>query len=598
MGNAKIGIREREKTLKRQTTISFVLDILVGLILVGCNSSVIRTEEAVTATQSPAPTLTAEVSPPTETPGVPAFEGMGVRAPDCEYGGEFHSIAAIDEFTVRFTLCYPDPAFLSKIAFTAFSIQPLEHLEATGGAPLENPIGTGPYMVEKWERGEQLVLKAFPDYWGEKPNLRTLVFRWNADTAQRLFDLQSGRADGIANVDLANFEALRNDPNLQFIEYTTLNVMYFGFNNNPLLEISFDMDENPFANEKVRQAVAMGIDRERIVDNFYPPGSQVATHFTPCAIPNGCAGAPWYDFAPKAAKKLLAEAGYRFGFKTRIYYRNVARPYVPLPKEVAEDLKVQLKDNLNIDAEITEIESVEFLGLVTYGHLDGIHLHGWEMSYPDQTNFLDYHFGKDQSLQFGETFDDITDSLSQAAQVVGDAERAPFYITANNAIRQHVPMIPVAWAGGVVAYQVAVQGAHASPLGDEKFARMALPGQDTFVWLQTAEPASLYCADETDGDSLRACGQIVEALYGFEPGSAAVQPVLAEDCQPDEELTVWTCRLRQQVKFHDGSLLDANDVVASFVVQWDAGHPLHTGRSGAFTTMNTLFGEFLNIPVQ
>ncbi len=39
----------------------------------------------------------------------------------------------------------------------------------------------------------------------------------------------------------------------------------------------------------------MGIDRERIVDNFYPPGSEVATHFTPCAIPNGCAGDQWYD---------------------------------------------------------------------------------------------------------------------------------------------------------------------------------------------------------------------------------------------------------------------------------------------------------------
>jgi ABC-type transport system substrate-binding protein len=569
------------------------LAILVGMIAIGCTGTV----ESATTTPSFTPTLTPEVIP-AETATLPAFQGMRVDALDCKYGGEFNSIAAIDEFTVKFTLCYPDPAFLSRIAFTAFSIQPLEHLAATGGSPLENPIGTGPYMVEKWERGQQLVLQAFPDYWGEQPQLRTLVFRWNADAVQRLFDLQSGRADGIANVELTNFEAIRNNPNFQLIEYTTLNVMYFGFNNDPLIEVSYDMDENPFANEKVRQALAMGIDRERIVANFYPPGSQVAAYFTPCAIPNGCLGAPWYEFAPKAAKTLLDEAGYRAGFKTKIYYRNVPRPYVPRPKEVVEDLKIQLKENLNIDAEITEMKSIDFLGTVASGHLDGIHLHGWEMIYPDQTNFLDYHFGTDESLQFGETFDDITDSLAQAALLVGEAERAPFYITANNAIRQHVPMIPVAWAGGVLAYKVAVQGAHASPLSDEKFARMALPGQDTFVWLQSAEPASLYCPDETDGDSLRACGQIVEALYGYTTGGAAVQPVLAEECQPNDELTVWTCSLRQEVKFHDGSLLDANDVVASFVAQWDAGHPLHTGRTGAFTFMNAIFGEFLNLPAE
>ena len=46
----------------------------------------------------------------------------------------------------------------------------------------------------------------------------------------------------------------------------------------------------PWDDVKVRQAIAMGIDRQRIVDNFYPPGSEVASHFTPCSIPFGCDG--------------------------------------------------------------------------------------------------------------------------------------------------------------------------------------------------------------------------------------------------------------------------------------------------------------------
>jgi len=60
----------------------------------------------------------------------------------------------------------------------------------------------------------------------------------------------------------------------------------------------------PYDNQLVRQAIAMGIDRQRIVDNFYPEGSADADYFTPCSIPNGCDGDPWYDFDPEAARAL------------------------------------------------------------------------------------------------------------------------------------------------------------------------------------------------------------------------------------------------------------------------------------------------------
>ena len=63
-----------------------------------------------------------------------------------------------------------------------------------------------------------------------------------------------------------------------------------------------------FADVNVRKAIAMGVDRQRIVDNFYADGATVPTHFTPCSLPNGCVGDAWYDFDPDAAKALLAEA--------------------------------------------------------------------------------------------------------------------------------------------------------------------------------------------------------------------------------------------------------------------------------------------------
>ena len=163
----------------------------------------------------------------------------------------------------------------------------------------------------------------------------------------------------------------------------------------------------PFDNEKVRQAIAMGIDRQRIVDNFMPPGSTVASHFTPCAIPNGCAGDEWYAFDAAAAKALLAEAGFPDGFKTTIHLRDVVRGYLPQPVIVAQDIQAQLKANLDIDATIDVQESGTFIDNADAGKLDGIHLLGWGADYPDVTNFLDYHFGAGSSEQFGDKYDDI-----------------------------------------------------------------------------------------------------------------------------------------------------------------------------------------------
>ena len=507
-------------------------------------------------------------------------------------------IRAEDERTVVFTLCSPDVAFLPKIAFSAFGIDDTAWLEQYGadGSIIENVNGTGPYQLDAWNRGSDITLSRFDGYWGEAALSQTAIFRWSTEAAQRLVELQAGSVDGIDNPGPDEFETIEADDSLALYPREGLNTLYFGFNNNPQVE-GFDNSTNPFANEQVRQALAMGIDREQILNDFYPPGSEVASHFTPCAIPFGCEGEPWYEFDREAAIQMLADAGYPDGFETMIHYRPAVRGYLPAPPQVAANLQAQLAE-MGITATIDEQDDTAYLDNADAGLLTGIHLLGWGADYPDPTNFLDFHFGGGASAQFGDTFDDITEPLAEGASNVDEEARRAAYEAANNAVREHVPMIPIVHGGSAVAFQVDNEGAHASPLSNESLAVISPGADDQLVFMQNAEPGGIYCADETDGEALRVCEQVKESLYAYEVGGTEAIPSLAEECAPNDDLTVWTCTLREGVTFHDGSALDANDVVLSYAVQWDAEHPLHVGRDGSFTYFAALWGNFLNPPAE
>jgi len=560
---------------QRKISLWVSLLVLLGL-LAGCAAPV---DTAAVATE-PAAEEAAPVGP---------FEPMSMAAENCDYGGLFKAIEAVDELTVKFTLCQPDPAFPAKVAFSSFAINDADYLTATGGGGelIEKPNGTGPYKLVEWLRGDQIIFERNENYWGEKAIPQTLVFRWSTESAQRLVELQAGTVDGIDNPGPDDFATIEGDPTLQLALRKGTNIFYLGMNNS----------YPPFDNERVRQAFAMAIDRQRLVDNFYPPGSSVASQFMPPSIFGYSDGQEWYAYDPAQARQILEEEGVLPGFKTTITYRDVVRGYLPNPGIVAQDIQAQLAE-IGVDVEIVVMESGAFLDAADRGELDGIHLLGWGADYPDATNFLDFHFGSGASAQFGEGFQDIWDALNEGATKSDPAERQPWYDQANELIKQHVPMIPVAHGGNGAAFKADVQGAYASDIGAEQFRLMTPGDRDTFVWLQNGEPAGLYCADETDGEALRACEQIMESLLAYEPGSGDVVAGLASTWSANPELTEWVFTLREGVTFHNGATLDANDVVLSYGVQWDASHPLHVGRDGSFSYFPGLFGGFLNAPAE
>jgi ABC-type transport system substrate-binding protein len=523
---------------------------------------------------------------PTEAPA--AFEGMSVAADSCDYGGEFKSIEAVDATTVKFTLCYPDPAFLSKVAFAAFAIQDGDYLNEMGGDTVkisEAPNGTGPYTLNEWVRGDHMTFEANPNYWGTAPTIDTLIFRWSTEQAARLLELQSGTVDGVFAPSPDDFEAIQADSNLVLIPYDSPNVMYLGMNNTIA----------PFDNEKVRQAISMAINKQQIVDLFYPPGSSIAEQFVPPSITPGFSttgdGANWYPYDPEAAKALLAEAGFPNGFETTFSFRDVTRIYVTRQPQIAQEIQAQLAE-IGVTINITPMESGPFLESVAAGE-QPFFLLGWGMDYPDATNFYDFHFTGGVP-RFGDQWPDVIEEIQAAAQLSDPAERQTHYDQVAALIKQHTPMIPVAHGAAADVFSASVGNVKIGAL-NENFQEMTTDdGQ--LVWMQGAEPISLWCGDETDGETFRACLQIYDSLLAYEFGGTQPVPALAESWEASTDATEWTFTLREGVTFHNGATFDANDVVATYSALWDASDPNHKGNSGAFEYVLGFFGQFLNAP--
>ena len=198
---------------------------------------------------------------------------------------------------------------------------------------------------------------------------------------------------------------------------------------------------------------------------------------------------------------------------------------------------------------------------------------------------------KRQGDQFGAGFPDIWDVLVAARSTTDSAQRLDLYQEAAELLKQHAPMIPVAHSAGAVAFRSDVTGAHTTPSGPERFVVMDPDGRDELVFTGIEEPLGLYCGDETDGASFRACVQISESLLGYAVGSTELEPALASSWSANDDLTLWTFNLRDSVTFHDGSDFDANDVVTTYVMMWDPNHPLHVGRTGGFDYFDYIFGS-------
>jgi len=588
--------RPRPRDLAIRSVALATLVVASGL-LAACGAQVPPSvsDRAVTATPPPttAPSVDTKFTKMSYPDDADAPCGQD-KAPDAKHGpyrGNLKRIEAKDPTTVVFELCGPDVAFLSKIAAPAFAINDTAWLQShldprADEQPISTEVnGTGPYRLERWDHGTEISLARNESYWGTPTRNERVIVRWRDSPSERVIELQGATVDGVDRLDATGVETVQADVNLQLEPRPGMNTVYLGFTN------TF----NPFDDERVRRALAMAVDRQKLVDTFFPSGSDRADFVTPCAIPNGCSGNAWYGYDPLLAKELLAAAGFPDGFATTIHYPDSSAGSSPDMAGIANEVKAELLDNLGITADVVPEPAATYAADVEAGKIDGLHLASQSGSFPDVSGFLDPQFAS-SSKEFGKPLPDVTRALSDGRGSPNPGTRASAYGKANSLIRDHAPLIPIGHTGSSSAFLGDVEGAATSPLGVERFAWMTPGDRRQLVWLTTNEPPGLYCADETDPVATLVCAQLTDSLYAYEPDGASVEPALARSCSANKDATVWTCKLRTGVKFHDGSTLDADDVVMSYAVQWDADNPLHAGNSGHFTRMASWFGGFLNPP--
>ena len=178
----------------------------------------------------------------------------------------------------------------------------------------EVTVGTGPYRLESFVRGSQMVLTRYDDYWGEKPDWDKVTLRPLTSDGPRVAALLSG------DVDMIESPPIQDLPRIEQAGFSIVDAL-----SNRIIYLAMDQDgeapsiagtdgKNPLLDKKVRQAISLAINREAIVERIMGGYAQAAGELLPPPM-FGTNGREVDAYDPEKAKQLLAEAGYPDGFE-------------------------------------------------------------------------------------------------------------------------------------------------------------------------------------------------------------------------------------------------------------------------------------------
>jgi peptide/nickel transport system substrate-binding protein len=395
----------------------------------------------------------------------------------------YKSCSATDATTAVLTLTKPSATFIPALSQQSFSIaspKALTEFKAdegttdadgvfspTGTFATEHPIGTGPFKFDSWVRNDRITLSRYDDYWGDKAKIDTLIIRPIADNAARLQALQTGEIQGYDLVEPQDIATIEGDSNLQIIDRPAFNVAYVGFN----------IAKKPTDDIKVREAIAYGLDRQAVVDNFYSGRAVVATQFMPPEVVGYADDVPTYTYDPEKAKQILTDAGYTLPVALEFWYpTDVSRPYMPDPKRNFEAFAASLnKSGFKVTAKSAPWNP-DYLGRADEGNAGNLRMLGWTGDYGDADNFIGTFFQSPQKA-WGTTTNPLTDIeklLNDAEIETEESKREELYQEANRQIMTQLPGVPYAHSKPALAFRANIKGYVASPTTNELFSTVTI----------------------------------------------------------------------------------------------------------------------------
>jgi oligopeptide transport system substrate-binding protein len=316
------------------------------------------------------------VSPATQSPGGGYF-GMIVGYDELT-GGKATTLSGIetpDDKTVVFKLSRPDATFLHLMAINFGFVVPKEEVEKAGADWGKKPVGTGAFKFVEWVPGQNIKLERNKDYFrAGVPYLDNITFEFGQDPTVAVLRLKKGEVDIVGDgIPPAQFVEAQADPANKdlIVEGDQLQTGY----------VTMNVTQAPFDNVKVRQAVNMAINKDRIVrliNNRAVPANQPL----PPAMPGYNGENKGYAYDPEAAKKLLAEAGVG-EISTELYAMNVD-PNPRIAQSIQQDLAA-----VGIKAEIRSLAQAEVISAGGSGKAPMIWSGGmaWIADFPDPANF-------------------------------------------------------------------------------------------------------------------------------------------------------------------------------------------------------------------
>lgn len=358
----------------------------------------------------------------------------------------------IDEYTFEVKTKDTMSSFLAALThFGGGVILNRKAVEAAGDDYGFKPVGTGPYKLASWKKGDRMELERFEDYHGEKPEFAKMVLRVVPEASSRTIELESGDVDIAFEVSSLDVSRVKANPNLKLKTLVDNSTTYLGFN----------CSKPPFNNQKLRQAISLAINIPASVKavfrgNAYPAFGPIAPNVK---YADKSLGVPKADLAK--AKKLLAEAGYPDGLDTTLW-TNSKKVRV----DMATIIQAQLK-KIGVNVKIQVLEWGAYLqGLKEFKH--ELFLVGWtcQTPDPDMAVYPTFHSSQIGGNNFAAFGDPEVDALLDKARVTPDGpERKAMYFEIQKMLREKCPWVSLANKNFAFGMQDYITGFEPSPFG-------------------------------------------------------------------------------------------------------------------------------------